>query len=136
MVNSPYDVLIHRASEDWSSRAACLDLSPKDFGRPDNEGVYHFLKRMEKRGETLSCPRSCPVMAQCALDALIHKDIDVIRAGVYIFPQNPWSTAKSRTRLKEIAEPLMDDRMRKIVETRHPKREAREWAMERVRSFV
>lgn len=88
----------------WIKRAACADLSPDDFMKRDTESVTDFMQRVSGYSGSLSCPTDCPVMMECAIDALENFDVEVIRAGVYLHP--PQSKAKfkeSRSRLEEVA---------------------------------
>ena len=119
MANSPYDQVVEVIeSRSWSEEAACLDFPISDFFRFYHEGVEAFLARVSKHGETLSCPPTCPVMAECALEALIWKDTDVIRAGKFIHPHRGKSVTKIRRELKKVAGPLMTKENEKLIESR------------------
>lgn len=106
MPRSPYvfggeDDLFRRG---WTERAACVDLSPDDFMKGDTESVTDFVQRVSGDSEALSCPTDCPVMMECAIDALENKDVEVVRAGVYLHPQRSADKFKeSRSRLEEVA---------------------------------
>lgn len=106
MPRSPYvfggeDDLFRRG---WAERAACADLSPDDFMSRDGEGITAFLRRVSGDSEVLSCPTDCPVMMECAIDALENGDVEVIRAGVFLHPRHATAKFKeSRSRLEEVA---------------------------------
>lgn len=88
----------------WIKRAACADLSPDDFMKRDTESLTNFMQRVSGDSESLSCPTDCPVMMECAIDALENADVEVIRAGVYLHPQQSKAKFKeSRSRLEEVA---------------------------------
>lgn len=60
----------------WHERALCLDVEPTEFDK--REGVRFCV--------------GCPVIRECALDALENRSVGVVRAGVflrgYTFPES------------------------------------------------
>lgn len=118
MANSPYDRVVEVIeSRSWAEDAACLDFPLSDFFRFEHETVEAFLARVGKNGETLSCPPTCPVMTECALEALIWKDTDVVRAGKFIHPHRRKSKTQIRQELKKIAAPLMTKEIEKLIDS-------------------
>ena len=118
MANSPYDQVVEVIeSRGWAEEAACLDFPLSDFFRFEHETIEKFLARVNKHGETLSCPPTCPVMAECALEALIWKDTEVIRAGKFIHPHRGKSKTRIRQELKKVAGPLMTKENEKLIDS-------------------
>lgn len=81
----------------WWDRAGCIDDDRIDPALPglnadkrDRIAAFYCL--------------GCPVVTQCAQDALEHRDIGVIRAGTFIGASRAQPTRTSRRRLAAIAE--------------------------------
>lgn len=91
----------------WWDEAACNGQSVYDFyPRPDEE-LKKFKERVRVYRGTLTCPPTCPVMRECAKDALLKGDWGVIRGGVYIATQASRGSRGARQKLMELAEPIL-----------------------------
>lgn len=62
----------------WHRNAKCADGDPTDWDLPSGYKVP-----AQQRNANRVC-FGCPVVKQCAADALRHRDRDIIRAGVHI----------------------------------------------------
>ena len=81
----------------WRDRAKCRGRNPRYW---DLAGRTHL--DAETAARTIC--RGCPVIAECALDAIDHGDAGVIRAGVCLWPRGHGSQRDADThRLREIA---------------------------------
>ena len=70
--------LDHLPSIDWHARAHCsVTGSPTDWDTPTDRRPRH-----EKLATTAAQCTGCPVVVECAADALEERSIGVIRAGV------------------------------------------------------
>lgn len=119
MANDPYTLPeLNVDLGGWRDRAACVGLPMEWFHPMDQEGEMRFLKRVPSKGRVVSCPTSCPVMPQCALDAIINQDKFTVRAGVYIPGLGLASQNAARRRLRKIAAPLVGDEMQKLLNKR------------------
>lgn len=63
----------------WHVDAKCRRGDPRDW---DLDGKKKYDAERDSR---LLC-QGCPVIAECALDAALHRDVHVIRAGVCLWP--------------------------------------------------
>lgn len=82
--------------EPWWARAACRGSDRID---PSLPGLSHPVRAKIAAFYCLECP----VKAQCAADALKHRDIGTVRAGIYIAANRSTPDKRSRTRLAAIA---------------------------------
>lgn len=70
---------------EWRDRARCRDAEDLDQFAVENAGAYTLCRTVEKctrwidRGAVCD---GCPVIAECARDALEHGDGGVIRGGI------------------------------------------------------
>lgn len=64
-------------SSRWGGRAACAGRTSPDPTFPDLHGAYRRVLAYEY------C-KGCPVMAQCAADAVEQRDEGIVRGGVFI----------------------------------------------------
>ena len=93
----------------WREGAVCVGAPWEDFFPKYNERNIDFFRRVRRRGGRLSCPSTCPVMAECAADALLHDDRGGVRAGIF-FPDKGFKTRKEKADLRilvEIAKPVL-----------------------------
>lgn len=77
-------------SSRWGHRAACAGRTSPD---PSLEGVPYHRRRAVARDYC----QGCPVMAQCAADAVEHRDRGIIRGGIYISDGDRQFRAARRT---------------------------------------
>ena len=81
----------------WQDRAACarhrLDPEP-----PYGAGAGLLIHRY-----AAAYCAGCPVLAECARDALAHRDIGVVRAGVYCAPNGVSQRVHVREALQQAA---------------------------------
>lgn len=81
----------------WRAAAKC-------FGQPPGDWVLPTRGRMEVEVVARSICEGCPVIAECALDAIDHGDAGVIRAGVCLWTRGHGCQRDADThRLREIA---------------------------------
>lgn len=69
--------------EHWIERAACAGDLPARYEL--DEGPHREPRAMRDRRAALLCA-GCPVQAECAWDALVHSDVGVVRAGLWLAP--------------------------------------------------
>lgn len=93
------------SGHEWRDRALCA-------GRPLSEAHPHVRGDQRVTAARRYCA-GCPVVAECAADALTFRDTGIIRAGVWL-PQYDDRTAlkRARARLAVIAEGRPDPRTR------------------------
>ena len=80
----------------WWTRAECRDDDRIDPALPG------LGQRQREKIATFYC-LGCPVKQQCAADALRHRDIGVIRAGVWIGASRITPSKVAHRRLERIA---------------------------------
>lgn len=68
-----------RSPTDWITRAQCCDMDPNDFDPPHHINDNDIERRWDYAAGLCS---GCPVIAECARDALEQHDGEIIRAGV------------------------------------------------------
>lgn len=91
----------------WTDESACSGLPLDNFFRREHEKTERFVKRIDRGEGFLSCPSNCPVMAECALDALLKEDVDVVRAGVFVNPKESPGRRRAQLKLMKIASPAI-----------------------------
>lgn len=87
-------------SSRWGHRAACAGRTSPD---PSLPGVSRWLRQ----DVALDYCRACPVIRECAADAVEHRDTAVIRAGLYI-PITDTAKRAARRRLRAIRDGRLD----------------------------
>lgn len=106
-LNEPDSILSGMRNRGWTDEAACLGLPLDNFFRREHEKTERFIKRVDRSEGFLSCPSSCPVMVECALDALLKSDVDVVRAGVFINPKPSPEHRRAQLKLMKVASPVI-----------------------------
>ena len=67
----------------WLPRAACLGSDPDDFDIITNvTATVPTPTRMDRMWDQGTICESCPVVRECAADALDQRDIGIVRGGV------------------------------------------------------
>lgn len=77
----------------WWRHGKCVGMEPEMFDL--SEGPYMVPPPERERIAKRLC-RGCPVMRECAADAIVHRDVGVVRAGVWI-SNNRCSKRNSRS---------------------------------------
>ena len=67
----------------WLTKALCAGLPPHDF---DLAASHKHASREGKNEIARRLCDGCPVIGECADDALEHRDFGVVRAGVWLEP--------------------------------------------------
>ncbi|AJE32552.1 hypothetical protein B842_03495 [Corynebacterium humireducens NBRC 106098 = DSM 45392] len=65
----------------WANRAACRGEDPTRFVLDEQP---HLVPADKRDRVAFQLCAGCPVRAECAQDALTHRDVGVVRAGVWI----------------------------------------------------
>lgn len=86
------------ASWAWRKRAKCAGW-PIELFTMDNEPPGAQTTALQRQQIASSLCENCPVIRECARDALQHRDVGIIRAGTWL-PLSP--TYEVRARLKDI----------------------------------
>lgn len=82
----------------WFENAQCVGLDPREFDL-DWLAAHRYTHRptfrrvVDKHAERVC--HGCPVIRECALDAMRAPDIGVIRGGVALHGQSPAYCAKA-----------------------------------------
>lgn len=96
--------LIERVRTGWITRAQCRDMDWDDFDIPrkmnGDTQEQSLRRRWAYAGELC---RGCPVVDECARDALEQRDAEIIRAGVPIPQSGNSSWRRARAALDLIA---------------------------------
>lgn len=66
----------------WRDKAQCAGDNPRRYTL-DEKGEF-FVVSVERQMRAWELCQGCPVKAECAEDALIGKDVGVVRAGTWI----------------------------------------------------
>lgn len=67
----------------WLVQAKCRHSSPENFVLDEKEtGTWLPATQRDMQADHLCA--GCPVKKQCAIDAIEHEDIGVVRAGVWL----------------------------------------------------
>lgn len=97
--------LIERKRTAWLKDAQCLEMNWDDFDIPPavrGDTPEQGLRRKWAYAGELC--QGCPVITECALDALDQEDTEIIRAGVPLPMKGNTSYRRAQTALQIIAD--------------------------------
>lgn len=71
---------------EWLEQAKCRTMNPDDFdlGNLLDKGVDGNDVAQVRAERAMSLCEGCPVIAECARDALVPLSVGLVRAGVYV----------------------------------------------------
>ena len=81
----------------WRDRAGCLGREWPPYDLPD-------MSVAERRKVARWYCLECPVIRECARDALDRDDVSVIRAGLWLAPASTHQSRSTRAALAAVAE--------------------------------
>lgn len=99
-------------SWEWRKRAKCAGW-PIDLFTMDNETPKARTTAAQRQEIASVLCEKCPVIRECARDALHHRDVGIIRAATWL-PLSP--SYQVRARLREIAEGVIPPSPRPSVQ--------------------
>lgn len=90
MSNTPFEIETSTEPQNWWNRAKCRNDDPDRY----DLNLDRSIRRDEKDCIAEELCEGCPVLAECAADALATNNVGIVRAGLW-FPYPAWGFAPS-----------------------------------------